>query len=393
MKILDKTYDGRSQCVSVMTTMTLNEYKNIIFEAYESGGNVDGQRDVIKTTTAYKIKKRMEDDFLQGAVFPSVVIGIIIDDIKCIVDADISKLSIDTLVTDKTKIALIDGMQRSYIYFKNINENEDRKIRVEFWISEEPVKLIYRMLVLNTGQVPWNTRRQIEVMYANLADSILATLSEEIPELIENVAITGIDEKKKRTSAGQYQKSNIIRLFLGFNTRKLKVETSEQLAEEYQRFDMMESLDNNLNFKLFIRALSWMIKLDFAFNSCQCNDSPGQFTDGKSIFSSIPACLGFIVACAENVLGKAGIDRTDEIKKSKEEKLVKQINTIIEFVNGHKNERDFLRLEVLNEMIARLSKARIGDEMRTYFKNVFSSMLSYDSWTEIDNLQPIWLSE
>src|SRR5206468_10941817 len=65
-------------------------------------------------------------------------------------------------------ISIIDGMQRSNVYKHNLYGNENREIRVEYWIASSISNLLYRMLVLNTGQVPWNVRRQIEVVYKPL---------------------------------------------------------------------------------------------------------------------------------------------------------------------------------------------------------------------------------
>ena len=41
----------------------------------------------------------------------------------------------------------------------------EREVREEFWVAEKVNSLIYRMLVLNTGQVPWETGRQLETVY------------------------------------------------------------------------------------------------------------------------------------------------------------------------------------------------------------------------------------
>ena len=63
MKILDKSFDNRSNCCSVLTKMTLSEYAEISRSAFEHGGNIFGQRDVIKkSTVASKIRSRMNDD-------------------------------------------------------------------------------------------------------------------------------------------------------------------------------------------------------------------------------------------------------------------------------------------------------------------------------------------
>ena len=172
MRIIAIDEDNRSNCISVLTDMLLEEYKRLAFDSFSANGNFAGQRGVItKSAAAARIRKRMQDDFCRGTIFPQVVLGIqsskdFINDLKVGDDYD------SLVIFKDCTISIIDGMQRSNIYFKNYKGNENRKIRVEFWIANNSEKLLYRMLVLNTGQTPWNTRRQIEVIYGNLSKSI-----------------------------------------------------------------------------------------------------------------------------------------------------------------------------------------------------------------------------
>ena len=69
------------------------------------------------------------------------------------------------------------------------------------------------MLVLNTGQTPWNTRRQIEVIYGNLSRNIERELYNNYPELKEKIDIYGIDD-------GKYRTLEMLRLMLQMNWRK-----------------------------------------------------------------------------------------------------------------------------------------------------------------------------
>lgn len=230
MRILESTFDARSKCISILTSMTLEEYKKIAYESFKQGGNLSGQRDVIRNSSvASKIRKRMNDDFIAGAIFPQVVIGVLLP------ETDFRSLQEDVNGFSPTEyqpecVSVIDGMQRSGIYFANYQGNESREIRVEFWISDKTVKLLYRMLVLNTGQVPWNTRRQIEVIFSSLSKAIVDRTFEKNPELINLVEIISVDDGKRRTQAGKYHKSTMIELYLGFNTRRIKVDVGDELA-------------------------------------------------------------------------------------------------------------------------------------------------------------------
>lgn len=391
MEILSSSFDSRSECLSILTRMTLREYKEIVYKSFEQGGNLDGQRDVIKrSSVASKIRKRMQDDFIAGAIFPQVVIGVLVSENL------FEKIKVDSSAFvpnqySSENISIIDGMQRSNIYFMNYIGNEDREIRVEFWMSNKTVKLLYRMLVLNTGQVPWNTRRQVEVIFSSLSNAIIERTFSKNPDLANQVEIISVDDGKRRTQAGKYHKSTMIELYLGFNTRKVKVDVNDELADEFQRFDMMESIEKDNNFELFVDVFSYLCKLDMAFSTCNSIAENGQFKDGKDIFGSVPACLGFIVACAEYIMGKIPIERSEDVKRIRNEMLCKQIDTAVELITT-KKEDDFLALISLNDVIAQLPKNRIGDEMRSAFKQIFSELLKYDELIEITSMEAFWRS-
>lgn len=52
----------------------------------------------------------------------------------------------------------------------------------------------------------------------------------------------------------------------------------------------------------------------------------------------------------------------------------------------------FLALESLNDVIEQLPKSRIGDEMRSSFKFIFSELLKYDELDEIETMEAFWRS-
>lgn len=393
MQILDVQDDIRSGCISVLANMSLREYKKIVGSSFEAKGNLPGQRGVIsRSASAAKIKKRMANDFNAGAIFPQVVIGVLTE--KKLLKEQLNEDLFEKGFLEQHELSIIDGMQRSGIYFSNYEGNEDRVIRVEFWIADQSVKLLYRMMVLNTGQVPWNTRRQIEVIYKGLADNIIEQLYNRAPELIGKVDIMGVDDEKRRRQPGKYKKSAIIESYLGFCTRRVKVNLSDELANEFQRFDMMEVLEQGKNFEYFVESLIMLCKLDFAFSEFteeEDLEKEVRFKSGKDIFTSIPASLGFMVACGEFILGKTSIIRDDETKETKYNTLKLNMQKILDKLDKEKNNNQaFLALESLNEIITGVSKNRIGDEERTLFKNAFYEMIRDEDFEEMYSLDAYW---
>ncbi len=392
MIILDISEDEKRKCLSVITKMSLKEYYALAKTPFDENGGLDGQRGVIKkSAAAARIRKRMAEDFNNGSIFPQVVIGIIQN------TQDFKQYSIgqelDISVFSDKKVSIIDGMQRSNIYFQNFEGNEDREIRVEFWIADNGVQLLYRMLVLNTGQTPWNTRRQVEVVFSNLAKTIEEELYSQFPDYLGKVTIANIDDNKKRTQAGIYPKNSIIELYLGFNTRSVKVQVADELSEEYQRFDMMESIEMNDSLKYFVTSLGLMCKLDFCLAEYVGPvEDDRQFSEGKDIFSSAPVRMGFIVACAETILGKMSTFRSETDMKQKKEKLCEQIDIIIEKIKNEQGNPGFMDLELLNNVCEGLPNSRFGDEMRRLFKNIFMEMFRDDCFNERVSMEPFWMA-
>lgn len=390
MKILDISEDRQRKCLSMITKMTLKEYYDLAKKSFDENGSLEGQRGVIKkSAAAARIRKRMHEDFSKGAIFPQVVIGVTqsTKDLKNLSSG--MEMPIDCF-KDKN-ISIIDGMQRSNIYFSNFEGNENREIRVEFWVADDSVQLLYRMLVLNTGQTPWNTRRQVEVVFSNLAKSIEDELYIQYPDYKTVVKLAQIDDNKKRTQAGIYPLNSVIEMYLGFNTRNVKVQVSDELSEEYQRFDMMESIEMSDSLKYFATSFGLMCKLDFCFaNNVSSIGDKRQFVEGKDIFSSAPVRMGFIVACAETILGKISTKRTSEDMENRKNKLCDQIDVIVEKIDKEKDNPNFMELELLNDVCDKLPKTRFGDEMRRLFKNIFVEIFRDDSFAESTSMEPFW---
>src|SRR3546814_6860357 len=55
----------------------------------------------------------------------------------------------------------------------------NNQMRVEFWLPKNVRTMIYRMLVLNTGQVPWTLARQLSVVFAPL----LHEVQDKVPQI------------------------------------------------------------------------------------------------------------------------------------------------------------------------------------------------------------------
>lgn len=379
---LDIIKDSRIDCQSVMVSYSLKDYLELVKSAYKNKGGLEKQRTALKTSIAKRIRERMVNDLQAGAIFPPVVLGIILPENE--VNEQLEPSEFKALVSKfSDSVTIIDGMQRTtamYEVVQNLkNESLNQTpVRVECWLAKSINSLIYRMLVLNTGQVPWNLRRQIEVVFNPILDEIKKSGIE--------LEVLEIDDSKQRIKAGQYQADKLIELFLAFGLRKEKINLQEQLAEEFSRLDFIEATSNAQFIENFKKILGYLVKLDIVFDKYFSQ----YFERGKNIFDSQPAKVGFIAACAREIMGKPGIERNPDEKAKRLNKLSKDIELLLEKLDKLNNDvlGDFLDLLTLNELINNKKTGKLGDYERAFFLKAFETLI--EERFDVSSLTVCW---
>ena len=383
MKYLNTQFDERSVCYSILTEQTLSDYMTLIEKAYNEQGMISGQRDKLASTSAIRIRKRMVEDFDKKAVFPPVVVGLVVNEEKF---SEIKKINNDeglkSLLKDlpEDSFSIIDGMQRTTVYKESFDKNKERSIRVEFWVTTKTESLTYRMLVLNTGQVPWNLRRQIEVVYAPLIKEIESSIKKDHKDISEKISLFRIDDKQARLKSGQFHADDVIEMYLSFGLRKEKIDTASVLAEDFTRLDLIEAMANKNFLNDFISVFANVCRLDLAFeDSINTPIDSGKVNIGRHIFDSMPAKIGFTVACSQLIYGRVGTTKSREEQEKSINKISHSISRLIEEIKKLESENQkqhFFSLSILNEMVKSAPTNRIGDWQRAFYLEAFRLMLS-----------------
>lgn len=392
MQSLNIVEDKRNKTISVLCNIKIKEYLSLIEYSYNDQGGIDGQRAALKTQSAKRIRAQMIDDFRKGGILPPVVIGIETEENK-----DYYKMSSDDLIEFIRSIingdtigdiSIIDGMQRTTAMKDALilegEEINEREVRVEFWISAKSHHHLYRMLVLNTGQIPWSLRRHLEVIFSSL--------EKEIVKFVPEISIVKIDDSTKRSAAGQFNFASIIELFLVLGTRTERVDSKEKLSEEFLKLDFIESSSQHELTEIYLHVLKVLHDLDTTLSSYNTEPlSEGRYRRAFNIFSSQPALMGFGVASAQYILGRPG----QKLSKSDIDKNLKNFISGFEKLNTYIKKlapdevQSFLALETLNEVSNQLlNGTKIGDEQRSFFKNAFKVI--FEENFEIDSLELCW---
>jgi hypothetical protein len=396
LKYIDNIKDDRVNCYSVLLTSTIKNYLGFIEAVYAKKGGIEGQRSALKTKSAQRIRKRLIDDLNRGTVIPPIVLGIKLDEVAFNnFEQDIPKNAITLLdsINTEEQVSIIDGMQRTTALLEAMllkDFNPERTIRLEMWIAKSTNSLIYRMLVLNSGQIPWNIRRQLEVVFKQL--------KKELEVNVKGLELFDGDEQTSRKRAGQFQASQFIELFMLFGTKRISIDIQEELAEEFARLDIIETSGNDGFTEFFFGVSQMLVDLDNAFSNLISNNSGivlNKFKTGKHIFSSQPARAGFIVAASQEIFGLPGMEYTKDRQTEKYDKLKKGIADfqilLLSKIENQDELFEIIDLPTLDEQID-LKASKVGEFERNYFLKSFKTLFELAKEGSLHSLTPCWRS-
>lgn len=393
IRILSKQKDNRSNCLSVLCESTVGEYLDFIQATYQERGNIAEQRDVLSTKSAITIRNRMVEDIKQGAILPPIVLGIttsseFFQNIEgaTFIDEQFKERIARLLIDGGSTIALIDGMQRTTALKIAAEANKDVRsliMRLELWITESSNTLLYRMLVLNTGQIPWDTRKQLEVIFRSI--------TKDVKTAIPSIRIFSKEDKDGRIDSKQYQANHLIEMFIAFSSRTEKLNPKERISQEFTRIDLVESTNSNDIVDFFIRALNIFCQLDefLCHDKSEGIEESRSFKNGYELMDTQPLRVGFMAAMGVRIFGKPGRDRNPEEQTAA---LVHLENEFKEFFDETKDftpdkVKEFLSLDILNGMRPKTS-SRIGEHDRKFFKEAFSEM--FKTLDDLPTLESCW---
>lgn len=383
--LVNSIHDSRIDCYSVMTQMSVGDYLKVVAKALDNQGGIDGQRAVLGTTTARRIRDRMVSDLTKGTVLPPIVIGLVVDGktFQNMPPSDYDALQTILTSVPGEDVSIIDGMQRTAALRTASEKDESvfcRPMRVEFWLTRSVRALIYRMLVLNTGQVPWTLDRQIAVVFA----SMLEELRERVPTIEKLITP---DDPGRRVGPAQLRFDSIVEMYMAFSLRKATVDTKEQVSDEFSRLDFVENLDD-ANFQdQFYEVLGMLVDLDKSFSRATSTDEPG--LSGRQVFDRQPARIGFAVALGIKIIGRPGEDRDSEQKASALKLLKSEHKAFLAKLDGLNDQdlRDFLRLDVLEEVLDR-RVGQVGRYERGVFQEAFKVLV--DEHFDVTSMEICW---
>lgn len=389
MQLVNIDYDDRVKCHSLLFIMPVGQYLAMVKAAYSGRGGIEGQRVALTTKTAKSIRSRLVQDISQGAIIPAIVLGVQDDGIS--ISADLSSEKAAELISgiDNDGLSIIDGMQRTTALMEAVDSDkalEDRKVRVEFWVAKSLNSLIYRMLVLNTGQVPWEVSRQLETVYSQLIKILKNSVGNDVEVYNRN-------DGQRRSDSGQYQGSTVVRLYLSFSSRRSEFDVKDRVADDFARLDTIESSAHVDFVDQFVRVFRLMVRLDHAFARSEPAPKPHavRIADGQEIFKTDPALVGFFVSVAVILFDIPGMPTDWGQVDTKLQAVEETLNKFIDRLNlmPPSELKEFLQLDTLNDRLNQRS-GQVGRFERDLFQKAFTVLIN--NADRIDSMLPSWVS-
>lgn len=261
MEVLGKSIvDNRINARNFILEISLKEYYDLSKDVLS---NNEYQRRRVKSSSS--VYSLLKEDLRRGCLMPPIVMAISEDVKETISDNNI----VSIINKNKTKLIILDGLQRSYTIRDLIQEmlssddpNKDKvfqnKIRIELYVGINKLGILYRMLTLNTGQTPMSTRHQIEIIYSDYAEVDVAGLR----------LIREIDDQSPK-KLGEYKFRDVIEGFTSFVQRDYLTLERTDILDNIKSLEKLATIDSsNRLFEDFIQTYHKFVKkLNFIYPS------------------------------------------------------------------------------------------------------------------------------
>ena len=249
------------------------------------------------------------------------------------------------------------------------------------------------MLVLNTGQVPWEVARQLETIYRPLLNSIENTVGEKIRFLSRD------DGPRRKLGPNDYETEDLVELLLIFSSRKREINLKDQLAQDFARLDMIESSSHADFLEYFSRTIILLSELNTAVSAFIATDEQRQslqrFANGRDLFSAFPSKAGFVAAMSVYLFNSPGFPTDWSAVPEKFKRVERELTRLIASLNKAPTPMEKGEILSFDDLEERISKHKVGATQvgrfeREYFEAAFEVL--FKRIEEISNFRPCWVA-
>jgi hypothetical protein len=365
LTILGYTKDCRTETNVVYAEIKISDYLGLVGKDFD-------RFEIQRKRQDPKKYSRLKEDIKKGALLPAITLAINPSKVTPFLDnvANEKSKELTTDLINSNDLYILDGLQRSYIIKDLVDEgivfNEEQKLLVEIWFESKIEHLIYRLIVLNSGQKPMSMRHQVELLFT--------TLKTEIEEEIPNLNIYLEKDGQIRSRAMKFSFDKIVNAYYSFLTKSPEISRDNLIVKKLNEDDILSSNEKELNdnYKSFIGYLKKYCVLDV--NLYEIHSSKGDSPSGyKNWLADENTLKGFF-----SIVGRYSND------EKRSERVNKAFDKLIEISSDKIT--DPLHLDVFYNLKTGIDskKYNVGNETRRFIMDGFREFFIDEGETSFD---------
>ncbi|EJB8537275.1 hypothetical protein Q5X30_09625 [Acinetobacter baumannii] len=246
-KVLGKAKDLKSNTDVVYCQVSPEKYLKIVGDDFQDF-------ELQRKKENHKGYDRLKKDIEEGALLPSITLAVKHDLVEDIVkDIDDPQKLENSLSAEGGVVDILDGLQRTYI-LKELKDNnyefkDGQTLLLEYWLESDLKNIVYRMIVLNSGQKAMSMRHQIDLLFA--------TTKQTIQESVTGIELFTERDGARRTSANKYPLNNIAAAYYSFLKCSPEQDSENIVNDQIRNNEIFESSKEKINedFETFIEIL------------------------------------------------------------------------------------------------------------------------------------------
>lgn len=242
--------DIRTDTRVIYVQSSIQDYLNLV-------GNEFYEFNIQRGRQNHPAYPRMRRDIAEGALLPTITLAAspnVSPDLSDLLDARNYQEFIKRISVPGT-LKILDGLQRTYILDDLSKENHQfvngQSVHLEIRLEHDLKQLIYRIIVLNSGQKPMSMRHQVEILFSVFK----GVLEEGIPGL-ELVTERG---GARRTRSRKYSLERMATGYHAYILRSTEFEKQNLVAQQIAEATILEKDEQELGqqfdeFKRYLRS-------------------------------------------------------------------------------------------------------------------------------------------
>ncbi len=250
---------------------------------------------------------RMKEDIKAGTLLPTITLAVKANWVDQVNAAFERGEDLSQLLQSPGRVDILDGLQRTHLLSDLQDEghrfDDGNKLILEFWLEREVKNLIYRIIVLNSGQKPMSMRHQIELLFS--------TTKDELKNRIPGIEIMVERDDERRTRPGKYPLERLAISYYAYITKSAEIDKENIIAQKLVEEGVLAGGEDELgrNFEKFTRILKKFVEIDQRVHA-RCPKEQFLWIGSDNVMISIfSAASDFSITDARESRMHAALDR------------------------------------------------------------------------------------